>query len=298
MEWLDDQAAVPFASWLRRADEMLQAGESEAKAEAEMEKLTEEAPEHARAVALIELLYRAGLFLAAFDRIESTGIADRKFDCLIRLGRIAEANEWLWSRKADATEEDAGKSEVGRLETDEWLCRLLLAPEKAQSLIGRLSSSFAVKLFERAVQLDIFPIAEPLLARSTDLLPYAKSLYRNGFVMRSAPIWIALVENGKIDPEGYRSLGEILYWRGVYGEAASFFEYVWSLKPDDDKLRTQLMLANLRRSGKLLDDSMVLFPSSSFLREERRKVEEAIGRLEASEPFPRWFGFERMRFHA
>lgn len=112
------------------------------------------------------------------------------------------------------------------------------------------------------------------------VLRFAKLLYANGYELQSASYFLDVLSDRALDLEGYQRLGQILYSRGVYEEAASFFQYVLDQLPDRGALRTALQLANLRRSEKLLQESLQLFPSSNYLLEELKKLETTIERLE------------------
>jgi len=144
------------------------------------------------------------------------------------------------------------------------------------------------QLLQYALQEKHFQVAVQIRQSCTVMsdLRFAKLLYANGFELQSANYFLDALSDRTLDLEGYQRLGQILYSRGVYEEAASFFQYVLDQSPDQGAIRTALLLANLRQSQKLLQESLQLFPSSNYLREELKKLETTVERLEQASAFP------------
>ena len=210
------------------------------------------------------------------------------FNCLIRLGRVAEAILMI---------REQAKAYFQRYPADALLADLILADGKLEEKVSQLPAPILEAVQERAVQVCQFELAKQLQAWIAEPLSLAKTLYRYGYVMRSANYFIDAMPGGQLDPEGYRYLAEILYRRRAYDQSTQIFEYILSQLPDDGSIRTALALASLRKSEQLLDESMHIFPSSAFLREEAAKVAESIKRMEQSKAITGWRWSERNNFH-
>ncbi|MCR8642060.1 hypothetical protein NV379_05260 [Paenibacillus sp. N1-5-1-14] len=162
-----------------------------------------------------------------------------------------------------------------------------------------MSELQVIIMMEYAVSEGYMKLAERLQGQVEDPNVYAKILFQRGYLLLSADLLIAGLQNQSLDLQCYRYLGEILYKRGVYEEAASFFGYLHLQPPyqEDAQVHTALILANMRQSEKLLADSSQLFATSLFLQEELVKVRSAIKRLEQTDAMTKWSAKERKRFH-
>lgn len=252
----------------------------------------------------IRVLHRAGLYQLALDRLDrlsadaSTDTASLslltplRFECLIHTKQLALAvllyheHPQCWSS--------------GQARMDGLICRLILADGKAASLaqiINQLVPGEADLLQERAVSLGLFREAEALSPYLTNPLSLAFFLFRSGYVLRAAGHFLQAMKKGSLDSAGYRCLGDILYYRKAYVQASGIYEYLLAQTPEDPALRSALALACLRQSEELLEESIHIFPSSMFLKEEANKVAEGILRMEASDALTRWHWAERNHFH-
>lgn len=283
----------PLVCWL---DDMIRAGEPEEKAIASVAEWL--AGESASSFRLAQALHRAGLFeraLAAADEVAAADeaslvLARIRFDGLVFAGRLSEAMLLLMEQP------DGYRS---LFPSDDGLCRLMLADGDADQVAATMPREELDAAIERAMELRLFELAErlkPFAASGGE--PFAAKWFRRGYVLRSAACDLTTLREGALDREGYRRLGVALYYRGAYEEAAGMFEYVLAHAPEDASLRTALALACLRQSESLLGESMHIFPSSLFLREEADKVRAGIEALETSGALPRWRRAERRNFDA
>ncbi|MBO9606882.1 MAG: hypothetical protein J7639_13065 [Paenibacillaceae bacterium] len=309
----------PLVCWL---DDMIREGEPEEAAIAAVADWLATDPEPGFRLALT--LHRAGLFERALEAAETAAVSEEAAplpagtgsdglllspDCNCRssllLARIRFDGLAYAGRLADAMlltmeQPDAYRS---RFPADDALCRLLLADGEAGALAGAMSGEELAAAIGRAFDLRLFELAERLqpyaaTAAGAEAEPLAAHYFRRGYVLRSASLDLASLREGGLDPAGFRRLGTTLYYRGAYEEAAGMFEYVLAHSPGDASLRTALALACLRQSESLLGESMHIFPSSLFLREEADKVHAGIKTLESSGALPRWRRAERRNFDA
>lgn len=291
MSFTESGSTEPLYYW---ADELMSQGFTGEEAVAPIESWLESIQAMNKALHLILLKHRVGLHARILNDCEpgvcssDQLLARIRFDCLILAGRIAEAV--LWFREQD-------QAYHSRFPLDALLCEMLLADDNLPAMASALQPYELYALQERAVTLRLFPYAEALQTYIDQPLSIAFSLYRNGYVMRSAVYFLQALKDNKLDQDGYRRLGEILYYRGAYDQSVGMFEYLLSQNPDDAGLRTVLALACLRQSEALLNESMSIFPSSLFLREEAEKVAAGISRMEQSSAITRWNWAERTHFH-
>ncbi|MCF6093306.1 tetratricopeptide repeat protein [Microaerobacter geothermalis] len=263
---------------------------------------------------LIEVMVQIGTFSAAMKMIQETGLTTRKYECLIMTGQIPQAIDWLqdkWelqpnllldlilcylSEKLPVPYQQLKKIEMQ--EEGPLFIQLLTASSSiSPQSVSKRDRELLSLLLNRALELRLVHVAEMLHQPFEDELFLGKKLYQKGYVMRSASCFIEALEKQKLDHEGYRYLGEILYHQGKYEEAASFFDYVLSQFPSDASLRTALILSNLQQSYQLLNESLTMFPSSTFLREEKEKVRMNIERLEHTHALTQWSGMERKNYY-
>lgn len=208
-------------------------------------------------------------------------------ECLIKTGQIQEAVHFMQNR-----------SEMfWRYNPADLLAARLLEGEAPNTVSYGLGADVLEALLERLIALGLLQHAEALKDRCQDPLLYGKLLFHNGYVMRAAAFLLEGMKQGSLDSPGYRCMAEILYYRGAYEQSAAIFEYLLSQSPEDAALRTALALACLRQSEKLLNESMHLFPSSAFLREEAEKTAASIAKMEQSHVMTHWRLSERGRFH-
>ncbi|MCR8635030.1 hypothetical protein [Paenibacillus radicis (ex Xue et al. 2023)] len=289
MSYAENPHMDPLYYW---ADELIRQGFSQEEAIIPIVKWLETDPD--KEERYIRLLHRIGLFSAALKSLEQITTASHHqitriyFDCLIQVGRIAEA-ALLFHEQDEAYKK--------KYPTDALLYKILLADDNLSALISPLAQYELVALQDRAVSIRLFSYAETLQGYISEPLSLAFTLFRNGYVMRSATHFLQALKNNTMVQDGYRCLGEILYYRGAYQQASEMFEYLLSQAPDNAALRTALALACLRQSEVLLKESMYIFPSSVFLREESEKVGSGIKRMEQSAAITRWKWAERTNFH-
>jgi len=255
---------------------------------------------------VIDTMYQLGAYNISMKLIQESKLDTRKFECLIMTGQIGQAIDSV---------RDFGEMNKDRV-LDLVLCFLsenkvpsyrqfktLETHEEGSLFIDLLSQDHLPQddqirslLIDRALELRLLNVAEKLI--QGDSLLFGKRLFQKGYVMRSANYLIEALAQQKLDHEGYRYLGEILYHQGKYSEAASFFDYLLNHSPTDAALRTALILANLRQSEQLLSEALNLFPSSTFLKEEQGKVGKNIALLEQTRAMTQWEGKEKRNYHA
>lgn len=281
----------PLLDW---ADELLQQNRTADEIASAVQGWLEATPE--KEVYSLLLLNGLGLYPQALEILEklhnnssplSPSLARIYFQCLVRAGRHEQARSLLQVQ---------GEAYSSRYPIDGYIGKLL--DGEPPEAFAKLPAYELEALLEHVLALRLFSPAESLAPLLSDSSGYAHLLYRNGFVMRAASRFLALMHSDTLAPAGLRCLAEILYFRGAYQQAAGIFEYLLAAAPDDAGLRTALALACLRQSEKLLGESMYIFPSSAFLREEADKVEASIRRMEQSHALTCWRLAERANFHA
>jgi tetratricopeptide (TPR) repeat protein len=289
MSYTENQQMDSLYYWV---DELLQQGLPAEEAIQPIERWLHNDP--AQEEKLILLKHRSGLDTQVLKDFEpmialSDQLIHIRFESLLRVGRIAEAALLLLEQSDEYRH---------KYPTDVLLHQVLIADDKLPAFISQLSPYELQALQERAVALRLFSLAETLQSSMEEPLSIAFILYRNGYVMRSAAFFLQALKDKTLSREGYRCLGEILYYRGAYEQASGMFEYLLEQQPENTSLRTALALACLRQSEVLLNESMYIFPSSVFLREEAEKVARGVQHMESSGAITRWKWAERANFHA
>lgn len=290
MSHAEKPALAPLLDW---ADELIRQGKIGEEITAPIEQWLGRSA--ASEEQMILLLYALGSHKEALERLGRLDLTALplyfthiRFECLVRLGHLAEAVLFLRSLNEEHREQ---------YPVDHLVGRMLLADGNAAPVAEGLPPHELEALMERLILLRQFHLAEALKPYAGEPLLYAFLLYRNGFVMRSAAYFLEAMRDATIDSRGMRCLAEILYHRKAYEQASGIFEYLLSESPDDPALRTALALACLRQSETLLNESMYIFPSSVFLREEADKAAAGIKRMEQSGVMARWRLAEVGNFH-
>jgi tetratricopeptide (TPR) repeat protein len=289
MSYNQGRQTGPLYYW---ADELMQQGKINQEIIAAIGLGVPASPE--REEHLICLMLRIGAYDTALEALEQQQTSAPRlnmlrFDALLGTGRIAEA--------AMLFQEQQTGWDPCRLPMDDLLCKLILADNEVARMASPLTPYQLESLQERAVSLGLHRYAEELQPFMPEPLSIAFALFRSGYVMRAAAFFLQAMQTNALDSRGLRCLGEILYYRGAYVQASGMFEYLLSQTPEDPALRTALALACLRQSEGLLDESMHIFPSSVFLREEAEKVAAGIRRMEQSKAITRWHWAQRNHFH-
>ncbi|WP_028550515.1 glycosyltransferase family 2 protein [Paenibacillus sp. UNC451MF] len=274
--------------------------------------------------AFADALYRIGAFQECIASIPVTALEDSslRLRCtlsLIQLGRFAEAKQWLSAATSASDQEQTVQLRSicqwqlhGRLretalpdvpvQLHETLCRLdryLLEDERSDNDEEiQLLSELAFKLIRQAVSLQCLKAAELLSALSDECeLVYAKELYRLGRTNKAAELLIALLHEQRLDEEGMFMIGEILYDKGHYLQAAEMFEGSLSTLPDAPRTRTaaslsylQLAADNLRRAASSSEDQQ-LFADDLI------KIDRSIKLLNRTGWHTEWTGYQRSVRH-
>jgi len=155
------------------------------------------------------------------------------------------------------------------------------------------------ELLGRAVRRKLIRIAEKLAqiyAGGTEELGLA--LYRYGYVLPAADRFLTLMKEGRLSAEGLHTLGEIVYDKGHYAQAAALFEQV--LAGDGSRFRARIgaALCYLRLARELLLESLQKAPHHPAFHQDLKKAEAAIALLEATDWHTEWNAAERRNMHA
>jgi hypothetical protein len=289
--YLHSPSIEPLLAW---ADERLKLGYSGAEVLTPIEQALSATP--AREERMIRLLHGIGLDQEVVQRFDTAPLpgdlmAQIHFDCLLRSGQKDAAYAWFQTQ---------GESYTVRYSTDRLVCEWCQATDDLtrNSLAAAVEAADLEVLQDRLVGLRLYAEAEALQRFVADPMSLGHRLFTHGYVMRAAAFYLSAMSNNTLDRAGYQRLAEILLYRGADEQAAEMLEYLLRETPEDSRLRSTLALACLRQSRKLLEESMRLFPSSVFLREEADKTAIALKRLADSGAITVWQLRERGNFHA
>lgn len=246
---------------------------------------------------LIQMLHAIGLDRDALQHLEAASLtghpflAQIRFECLIRTGQLDTAAAWFQAQ---------GEAYASRYSIDRFVWEWSQAPDDNTrlKLVCSLSAGHLEDGLDRLVALCLYTQAEALQPFLANPLALGHRLFEHGYVMRAATFYLAAMQKNTLDRAGYQRLAEILLLRGADEQAAEMLQFLLRETPEDPRLRSALALACLRQSRKLLEESMRLFPSSAFLREEADKTADAIKQLAERGAVTVWRLRERGNFHA
>jgi len=159
--------------------------------------------------------------------------------------------------------------------------------------------SLVAELLDRAVRRKLIRIAEKLAqiyADGPEALGLA--LYRHGYVLPAADRLLTLMKEGRLSAEGLHALGEIVYDKGHYAQAAALFEQVLAGDGSHFRARIGAALCYLRLARELLLESLQKAPLHPAFHQDLKKAETAIALLEATDWHTAWSASERRNMHA
>jgi tetratricopeptide (TPR) repeat protein len=300
----------PIVAW---AEEIKRLGETEGEITSKIQQFLRDSNINSIEY-IIETLCGIGAYSSAMRWMESTTMNKRKYECLMITGKTVEAMNTIQKLEIDTPEKvidfvlcslsegifpnDQQKQLLERLDQGDVFIELLRKPENKLGLLDHdRIKPLIERLLNRALQLKMLQIVEKIGQEFYDSLELGKKLFQYGYVMSSANYFLDALENKNLDLEGYRYLGEILYFQKNYEEASSFFEYLHSQSNTDPTLRTALLLSNLHQSEQLLSNALLMFPSSVFLKEEKEKVKKNIKVLEKTNALTHWTAKEMENYN-
>ncbi|ULL13150.1 glycosyltransferase [Paenibacillus sp. H1-7] len=263
-------------------------------------------PDNTAAYELVaRVLAACGAYAAALAVLQPLSDAARALvcECLMQTGQFAEAAgrfaawrqsgglpesaaaDWAlccWSEQrpwADSAEGALPPLQLAAFAAIErWLLDGTGQPEapSADPPLHKL----ACERMERAVELRLLRLARRLSELAPQLsLELAKSLYRYGYVLSAADRLLGLMERSELDAEGLFHLGEVLYVKGFYGQAAALFEQSLALVPDQPRARTGAALSYLQLAYEVAAESYDSAPDAQVLHNDMRKLEQVIATL-------------------
>ncbi|KIL40215.1 hypothetical protein SD70_15510 [Gordoniibacillus kamchatkensis] len=277
--------------------------------------------------ALASVLYEIGAFREAKDSIPAELLSDPELrilytKALLQCGLYAHA-ERMWSEYPPP----AGANEaqqlillcgIGQLERDgslrgqfldaipsplrESMAELrdfatIAAKDEAAANRDTPSSStaeLAQELIVLAVQVQCWNAARTLLRLDPGWeLVYAKELYRLGRTPQAADLFLELLRQRRIDDEGVFMLGEILYDKGHYSQAAEMFESSLATSPEDARARTGAALSYFRLAAAGLKDMLSRQPDCLMLENDVKLIEQHVEMLNRTGWHTEWNGFRR-----
>ncbi len=271
---------------------------------------------------IADVLYQIGAFQELIASIPSHMLEDKAIRmqyamALIQSGLYAEA-ESLLTKDAFSSDEDQEQAaqllyicqrqlhghlqETALRDIPERLCESLHQLDRYLQL-GGLSdndedtqhlSKLACSLIRQAVYLQCLQTAELLTAWSDDCeLVYAKELYRLGCTDQAAELFIAMLHEQRLDEEGTFMIGEILFDKGHYFQAAELFEGALATQPDDPKARTAASLCYLQLAGDNLRQAAAKSQDRQLFADDLAKIDGSILLLNRTGWHTEWTGYRR-----
>jgi len=128
-------------------------------------------------------------------------------------------------------------------------------------------------------------------------LDYAKALYREGYTMKAADLFLALLGNGLLDEEGLFLLGEILFDKGHYLQAAELFEQLLQNRRDDEKTGTATSLCYLHLAEASLAEVLHRVPDAAPFKDDLQNIRSSIRLLNGTAWHTNWSGRQRRIRH-
>lgn len=239
-------------------------------------------------------------------------------ECLMQTGQFPEAYEKLGSLLSSADEKDreslvqdralcrwseernlpfsfyknmTGTEQQMYERIDRWLVEDILPDPVPQELVQ--------SLLERAIQRKLIRMADKLSRLNSDLfLLYAKSLYRNGYVLLAADSLLQAMKNQQLDGEGLFLLAELLYDKGHFSQACVLFEKTADEMPGDEKARTAAALCYLEMAEDTAIESLKRFPNHPALQTDLERIRNSKQLLMGIRWHTSWKGAQRRNLHA
>jgi tetratricopeptide (TPR) repeat protein len=159
-------------------------------------------------------------------------------------------------------------------------------------------SEWAQKLIRESVSLQCLDLASQLATMNPEnLLLYAKELYHLGKSLQSADLLLDILDQKLLDEEGLFMIGELLFDKGHFIQAAEIFET--SIKIGDERLRTRTgaALCYLHLAAENLKDAITREPGAQTLSNDLKNINESIQLLNRTSWHTKWIGFRRRIRH-
>ncbi|MEC0239567.1 glycosyltransferase [Paenibacillus dokdonensis] len=146
--------------------------------------------------------------------------------------------------------------------------------EEVQLIHTLIQQSISIGLTDLARRLSVLENMGPLTL--------AKALYREGYVLDSADLFISLLEVQVLDDEGAHMLAEILYDKGHYMEAVRLFENITLNDPSLDQASIGAAVCYLHLAADYLEQAHASLPGTATLLQEAHQLRSALRQLERS----------------
>lgn len=151
------------------------------------------------------------------------------------------------------------------------------------------------KLIRECVSLQCLDTAGRLAMVNPDnLLLYAKELYHLGKILQSADLLLEFLNQKRLDEDGLFMIGELLFDKGHFVQAAEIFEK--SIDDGDDqhpRTRTGAALCYLHLAATNLKEAISREPDSQTLSNDLKNIEESIRLLNRTIWHTKWVGYRR-----
>ncbi|WP_181438880.1 tetratricopeptide repeat-containing glycosyltransferase family 2 protein [Paenibacillus sambharensis] len=157
------------------------------------------------------------------------------------------------------------------------VCRTVGSGEQSASAASLDDEITFDKLIQCAVEVRAWQAAETFARRyEAGQLALAKAMYRSGFVLQAADRFLGLLESRKLDSEAFFMLGELLYTKNHFAEAAQQFEQAQAMQPDQRRAGIGLSLCYLQLAARHMDEAVHLASEQTGLREDLGRIQAAI----------------------
>lgn len=276
---------------------------------------------------LTDALYNVGAFREVVESISETQFTEprllfRYAMALIQSGNYANADQIL-SRYANIPESD----DVERLFFLRSICQWQLVGTLQEEFVagipdiirGPLSdlnrcltdetqstekpvkdrhlSECVQKLIRECVSLQCLDTASRLAVLKPDYLAlYAKELYYLGKTFQSADLLLDILHQNRYDKEVMFMIGELLFDKGHYMQAAEIFETSINDGDESTKTRTGAALCYLYLASENLNEAIEREPDAQTLTIDLKKIDDTIRLLNRTSWHTKWVGYKR-RIH-
>ncbi|MCM3677006.1 glycosyltransferase [Peribacillus simplex] len=276
---------------------------------------------------LTEALYNIGAFQEVVESILETQRTEprllfRYAKALIQRGNYSDADQIL-SRYANIPESD----DVERLFFLRSICQWQLAghlnedfvadlPDNIRGPLSDLNrwltdetqsteepvkdrhlSECVQKLIRECVSLQCLETASRLAALKPEyLVLYAKELYYLGKTLQSADLLLDIFHQNRYDEEVMFMIGELLFDKGHYMQAAEIFETSIDNGDENPRTRTGAALCYLYLAAENLNEAIAREPDAQTLTIDLKKIDDTIRLLNRTSWHTKWVGYKR-RIH-
>ncbi|MBB6447373.1 TPR domain-containing glycosyltransferase [Bacillus benzoevorans] len=150
------------------------------------------------------------------------------------------------------------------------------------------------KLIHEAVSLQCFDTANRLAVIMPEyLILYAKELYYLGKTLHSADLLLELFQQNRHDEEVMFMIGELLFDKGHYMQAAEIFETSMNNGDENPRTRTGAALCYLHLAAENLNEALVQEPDAQNLASDLKKIDDTIQLLNRTSWHTKWAGYKR-----